>query len=101
MVKGPSLARQACRVLASADAVARRVGPPRLGGPTPASRQFRMTDAGTPEARAMLVRHAALTLTLTLTLVLTPAAAADDFRDLFDGKALDGWVIDGPAKDKA
>ena len=25
---------------------------------------------------------------------------ADDFRDLFDGKSLEGWVVEGPAKDK-
>lgn len=30
-----------------------------------------------------------------------PAAPADDgFRDLFDGKGLDGWVVEGPDKDK-
>src|SRR5262249_43101474 len=38
---------------------------------------------------------------LALLLTLTPAASADDFRDLFDGKGLDGWVVEGPAKDKA
>src|SRR5206468_1181957 len=30
----------------------------------------------------------------------TAAAPADEFRDLFDGTTLDGWVIDGPTKDK-
>jgi hypothetical protein len=38
---------------------------------------------------------------LALLLTLTPAASADDFRDLFDGKGLDGWVVEGPARDKA
>ena len=37
---------------------------------------------------------------LALLLTLAPAASADDFRDLFDGKSLDGWVVEGPAKDK-
>jgi len=45
----------------------------------------------------MPVRRAALLMILAL----TPAAPADDFRDLFDGKSLDGWVIDGPKADKA
>ena len=30
---------------------------------------------------------------LALLLTLAPAAWADDFRDLFDGKSLDGWVV--------
>jgi hypothetical protein len=38
---------------------------------------------------------------LALLLTLTSAALADDFRDLFDGKSLDGWIVEGPAKDKA
>jgi len=38
---------------------------------------------------------------LALLLALAPTASADDFRDLFDGKSLDGWVVEGPAKDKA
>ena len=38
---------------------------------------------------------------LALLLTLSPAASADDFRDLFDGKGLDGWVVEGPARDKA
>ena len=37
---------------------------------------------------------------LALLLTLAPAAAADDFRNLFDGKSLDGWVVEGPAKGK-
>jgi hypothetical protein len=38
---------------------------------------------------------------LTAALVLTATAVqADEFRDLFDGKSLDGWVVDGPATDK-
>jgi hypothetical protein len=37
---------------------------------------------------------------LALLLILAPAASADDFRDLFDGKSLDGWVVEGPAQDK-
>ena len=38
---------------------------------------------------------------LALLLILTPAAAAGEFRDLFDGKGLDGWVVEGPAANKA
>ncbi len=38
---------------------------------------------------------------LVLLLILAPATSADDFRDLFDGKSLDGWVVEGPARDKA
>ncbi len=38
---------------------------------------------------------------LALWLTLTASARADDgFRDLFDGKSLEGWVVEGPAKDK-
>ena len=37
---------------------------------------------------------------LALFLSLAATAAADEFRDLFDGKSLDGWVVEGPAKDK-
>ena len=34
---------------------------------------------------------------LAALLVGTAAPAADDdFRDLFDGKSLDGWVVEGP-----
>ena len=29
-----------------------------------------------------------------------PSARADDFRDLFNGRDLDGWVIDGPKEYK-
>jgi hypothetical protein len=32
---------------------------------------------------------------LSAALVMAPAGAADDYRDLFDGKTLDGWVVDG------
>jgi hypothetical protein len=33
--------------------------------------------------------------------VLTPAApSGEDFRNLFDGKGLNGWVVEGPQKDK-
>jgi hypothetical protein len=39
-------------------------------------------------------------LRLALLLILAPAASADDFRDLFDGRSLGGWVVEGPAKDK-
>ena len=37
-----------------------------------------------------------------LAMLLNPAstARAGEFRDLFDGKSLDGWVVEGPAKDK-
>jgi hypothetical protein len=37
---------------------------------------------------------------LALILSLAPAIRADEFRDLFDGKSLDDWVVEGPAKDK-
>jgi hypothetical protein len=37
---------------------------------------------------------------LALLLPAAPTVAADDFRDLFDGKTLDGWVVEGPAKDR-
>ena len=37
---------------------------------------------------------------LALLLTLAPANAADDVQDLFDGKSLDGWVVEGPAKGK-
>src|SRR5580704_17605977 len=37
---------------------------------------------------------------LALLLKLASAVAADEFRDLYDGKSLDGWVVEGPAKDK-
>jgi hypothetical protein len=30
---------------------------------------------------------------------MAPATSADDFRDLFDSKRLDGWVVEGPVKD--
>jgi Domain of Unknown Function (DUF1080) len=33
-------------------------------------------------------------------LTLAPVSSADDFHDLFDGKSLDGWVVDGPTKVK-
>jgi hypothetical protein len=33
-------------------------------------------------------------------LMLAPAISADDFHDLFDGKSLDGWVVDGPTMGK-
>jgi Domain of Unknown Function (DUF1080) len=33
---------------------------------------------------------------LALLLTLGPATPAYDFRDLFDGKSLDGWVVEGP-----
>ena len=38
--------------------------------------------------------------TLALLLSLAPATSADDVHDLFDGKSLDGWVVDGPTKGK-
>jgi hypothetical protein len=40
-------------------------------------------------------------LAISLALVVVTAAPADEFRDLFDRKSLDGWVIDGPKADKA
>jgi hypothetical protein len=39
-------------------------------------------------------------LALLLVLSAPALAPAEDFRDLFDGKDLDGWVVDGPTKDK-
>jgi hypothetical protein len=38
---------------------------------------------------------------LALLRTLAPAAWADDCRDLFDGKSLDGWVVEAPARDQA
>ncbi len=35
-----------------------------------------------------------------LLLSIAPLTSADDVHDLFDGKSLDGWVVDGPAKGK-
>jgi hypothetical protein len=38
---------------------------------------------------------------LAVAVILAASTArADEFRDLFDGKSFDGWVIDGPAADK-
>ena len=37
---------------------------------------------------------------LALFLTLASAAPASEFRDLFDGKSLDGWVVEGSAKDR-
>jgi hypothetical protein len=37
---------------------------------------------------------------LSFLLTLSPVTSADDVRDLFDGKSLDGWVVDGPEKGK-
>jgi hypothetical protein len=33
-------------------------------------------------------------------LTVASAAREDEFRDLFDGKSLDGWVVEGAAKNK-
>jgi hypothetical protein len=38
---------------------------------------------------------------VALLLTLGSAAGADEFRDLFDGKSLEGWIVEGPAMDKA
>lgn len=38
---------------------------------------------------------------LALLLMLAPAAGAGEFCDLFDGKNLDGWVVEGPAANRA
>lgn len=38
---------------------------------------------------------------LALLPILAPVASADDFRNLFDGKSLNGWVVEGPAKGKS
>ncbi len=40
-------------------------------------------------------------LTALLTLVSSAAGPDDEFRDLFDGKSLEGWLVEGPAKNKA
>jgi hypothetical protein len=37
---------------------------------------------------------------LALMTALAPVTWADDVHDLFDGKSLDGWVVDGPTKGK-
>ncbi len=37
---------------------------------------------------------------LALLLSLASSVNAEEFRDLFNGKSLDGWVVEGPAKDK-
>jgi hypothetical protein len=36
---------------------------------------------------------------LVMLLALASVAWAREFRDLFDGKSLDGWVVEGPPKD--
>ncbi len=38
---------------------------------------------------------------LALMLTLASAASAGDFHDLFDGKSLDGWVVEGPDRNRA
>lgn len=38
---------------------------------------------------------------IVLCFALAPAALAQDFHDLFDGKTLDGWVVEGPDRNKA
>lgn len=38
---------------------------------------------------------------LAFLLTLASAAPGGEFRDLFDGESLDGWVVEGPAVDKA
>jgi Domain of Unknown Function (DUF1080) len=35
------------------------------------------------------------TAVLIAAAVIAPVGAADDFRDIFDGKTLDGWVVEG------
>jgi hypothetical protein len=37
---------------------------------------------------------------LAMLLILASAARAGEYRDIFDGKSLDGWVVEGTAKDK-
>jgi hypothetical protein len=46
-----------------------------------------------------MLRLSFLIVACTL-LALTGAAAAGDYRDLFNGKDLDGWVVEGPRQDK-
>jgi hypothetical protein len=46
------------------------------------------------------MRRISSRLASLLLLTLVSAAGADEFRDLFDGKSLDGWVVEGPEKDK-
>ncbi len=38
---------------------------------------------------------------LAVLFTLAAPAETDEFRDLFDGQSLDGWVAEGPVKDKA
>ncbi len=38
---------------------------------------------------------------LAMLFTLAAPAGTDEFRDLFDGRSLDGWVAEGPVKDKA
>ncbi len=45
------------------------------------------------------MRIAALSL-LVLTFALAAPAGAEEYRDLFNGRDLDGWVVDGPSMDK-
>ncbi len=38
---------------------------------------------------------------LVVLLASSSTAFSNEFRDLFDGKSLEGWVVEGPAKDKS
>src|SRR5213083_2299978 len=40
------------------------------------------------------------TLVALVLLGVTGTASAGEYRDLFNGKDLDGWVVDGPAADR-
>jgi hypothetical protein len=40
------------------------------------------------------------TAVLLAALAVVPAGAADEYRDIFDGKGLDGWVVEGRERSK-
>ena len=53
-------------------------------------------NRGYEQCRRLSFRLAPFAFLLTL----VPAISTENFHDLFDGKSLDGWVVDGPAKGK-
>ena len=46
------------------------------------------------------MRRAGIGVGALLVAMLLNPAQAGEFRDLFNGKALEGWVVEGPGKDK-
>jgi hypothetical protein len=46
-----------------------------------------------------VLRHR-IGVVLLICLAIPALTQAEEFRDLFNGKDLDGWVVDGPKKDK-